>query len=83
VLECAYRAARGMSLDSPRDFQVKNASINRFVWDGAQLQLEHWAMSTIWRRRHWTTSSECGRHALLHAAPCRYMPLHWSGEREV
>ena len=42
VLECAYRAARGMSLDSPRDFQVKNASINRFVWDGAQLQLEHW-----------------------------------------
>lgn len=42
VLECAYRAARGISLDSPRDFQVKNASINRFVWDGAQLQLEHW-----------------------------------------
>lgn len=42
VLECAYRAARGMSLDSPRDFQVKNASINRFVWDGGRLQLEHW-----------------------------------------
>lgn len=42
VLECAYRAARGMSLDSPRDFQVKNASINRFVWDGARLQLEQW-----------------------------------------
>lgn len=42
VLECAYRAARGMSLDSPRDFQVKNASINRFRWDGTRLQLEQW-----------------------------------------
>ncbi|MBV5323769.1 MAG: hypothetical protein J0626_00075 [Rhodospirillaceae bacterium] len=31
-----------MSLDSPRDFQVKNASINRFRWDGARLQLEQW-----------------------------------------
>lgn len=42
VLECAYRAAVGMSLDSPRDFQVKNASINRFSWMDGKLALTSW-----------------------------------------
>ncbi|MBJ7314161.1 histidine phosphatase family protein [Rugamonas sp. CCM 8940] len=42
VLECAYRAAVGMSLDSPRDFQVKNASINRFTLAGGKLTLDSW-----------------------------------------
>ena len=42
VLECAYRAARGMSLDSPRDFQVKNASINRFTFANGKLALDSW-----------------------------------------
>jgi probable phosphoglycerate mutase len=42
VLECAYRAATGMSLDSPRDFQVKNASINRFTFEHGKLLLSHW-----------------------------------------
>ena len=42
VLECAYRAAVGMSLDSPRDFQVKNASINRFTVAGGKLSLDSW-----------------------------------------
>jgi probable phosphoglycerate mutase len=42
VLECAYRAARGMSLDSPRDFQVPNAGINRFTFINGQLGLESW-----------------------------------------
>jgi probable phosphoglycerate mutase len=42
VLECAYRAARGMSLDSPRDFQVPNAGINRFTFANGQLSLESW-----------------------------------------
>jgi probable phosphoglycerate mutase len=42
VLECAYRAAVGMSLDSPRDFQVKNASINRFTYGGGKLALDSW-----------------------------------------
>ena len=42
VLECAYRAAVGMSLDSPRDFQVKNASINRFTWADGKLALDSW-----------------------------------------
>lgn len=42
VLECAYRQAVGMSLDSPRDFQVRNASINRFSYAGGQLALASW-----------------------------------------
>ena len=42
VLDCAYRAAVGMSLDSPRDFQVKNASINRFTYAGGKLALDSW-----------------------------------------
>jgi probable phosphoglycerate mutase len=42
VLECAYRAARGLSIDGPRDFQVKNASINRFTFDKGVLSLEQW-----------------------------------------
>ncbi|CDG85201.1 histidine phosphatase family protein [Janthinobacterium agaricidamnosum] len=42
VLECAYRAALGMSLDSPRDFQVKNASINRFSYSDGRLSLLQW-----------------------------------------
>ncbi|TFW31245.1 histidine phosphatase family protein [Duganella callida] len=42
VLECAYRAARGIQLDSPRDFQVKNASINRFAATEGKLVLTSW-----------------------------------------
>jgi len=42
VLECVYRQAVGMSLDSPRDFQVKNASINRFTFAGGKLTLSDW-----------------------------------------
>lgn len=42
VLECAYRAACGLSIDGPRDFQVKNASINRFAFGNGVLSLEQW-----------------------------------------
>jgi probable phosphoglycerate mutase len=42
VLECAYRAACGIKLDGPRDFQVKNAGINRFTFAAAQLSLVQW-----------------------------------------
>ena len=42
VLECAYREAVGMTLDSPRDFQVKNASVNRFSYADGKLHLVHW-----------------------------------------
>jgi len=42
VLECAYRAANEIALDSPRDFQVKNASINRFTFEATKLAMEQW-----------------------------------------
>ncbi len=42
VLDCAYRAAKGIDLLQPRDFDILNASINRFFWDGAALQLMQW-----------------------------------------
>jgi probable phosphoglycerate mutase len=43
VLECAYRLALGLPLDTPRDFKVYNASINRFALhaDGS-LVLQSW-----------------------------------------
>lgn len=42
VLECAYREAVGMRLDSPRDFSVINASVNRFSYADGKLHLLHW-----------------------------------------
>ena len=42
VLECAYRAALGLSLDTPRDFKVHNASINRFAVEQGKLRLLSW-----------------------------------------
>lgn len=42
VLECAYREAVGMTPGSPRDFQVRNASVNRFSFTEGKLHLVHW-----------------------------------------
>jgi probable phosphoglycerate mutase len=42
VLECAYRSALGLSLETPRDFPVMNASINRFSVQGGVLTLHSW-----------------------------------------
>ncbi len=42
VLECAYRAALGLPLASPRDFAVLNASINRFTYADDKLALTTW-----------------------------------------
>jgi probable phosphoglycerate mutase len=42
VLECAYRAALGLSLETPRDFPVMNASINRFTVTDGKLALLSW-----------------------------------------
>lgn len=42
VLECAYRMARALPLETPRDFKVYNASINRFRVDDGKLLLESW-----------------------------------------
>jgi probable phosphoglycerate mutase len=42
VLECAYRAAAGLPLETPRSFAVLNASINRFSVDNGKLKLVSW-----------------------------------------
>ncbi|MDQ1813783.1 histidine phosphatase family protein [Massilia sp. CCM 9210] len=42
VLECAYRAALGLSLETPRDFPVLNASVNRFHLLDGKLSLLSW-----------------------------------------
>ena len=42
VLECAYREALGLSLETPRDFKVLNASVNRFVVEEGTLRLVSW-----------------------------------------
>lgn len=42
VLECAYRAAQGLGFSHARDFDIFNASVNRFIWDGAALKIERW-----------------------------------------
>ncbi|MBI3228935.1 MAG: histidine phosphatase family protein [Burkholderiales bacterium] len=42
VLECAYRAALQMPICTPRDFDIFNASINRFTWHDGKLSLRLW-----------------------------------------
>ncbi len=42
VLECAYRMALGLPLETPRDFKVFNASINRFRVEDGKLVLQSW-----------------------------------------
>ncbi|MDY7577542.1 histidine phosphatase family protein [Herbaspirillum sp. RTI4] len=42
VLECLHRAATGASIATVRDFEIFNASINRFHWDGVALHLKNW-----------------------------------------
>ncbi|WP_151449050.1 histidine phosphatase family protein [Lacisediminimonas profundi] len=42
-LDCAYRLATGMAMNAARNFDVRNASINRFGWHAdAGLQLLEW-----------------------------------------
>lgn len=43
VLECIYRAVNGVDTSAPRDFEIRNAGINRMVWDGATLQMKQWS----------------------------------------
>ena len=42
VLECAYRMALDLPLETPRDFKVFNASINRFHLEEGRLALDSW-----------------------------------------
>ena len=43
VLECAYRAATGTSLQLTRDFDILNASVNRLRWTAGRLEVLRWA----------------------------------------
>lgn len=43
VLECAYRAATGTSIQLARDFDILNASINRLRWSPDGMQVLDWA----------------------------------------
>lgn len=43
VLDCAYRAARGLALDAPREHPLLNASINRIGWRDGAFYLIDWA----------------------------------------
>ena len=42
VLECAYRCALCLSLETPRNFTIPNASINRFTVQDGKLTLVSW-----------------------------------------
>jgi 2,3-bisphosphoglycerate-dependent phosphoglycerate mutase len=42
VLESAYRAAQGLGFDHARDFDIFNASINRFVLQNGKLKMVEW-----------------------------------------
>jgi len=43
VLDAVYRAAHGIDITAPRDFDVLNASINRVQWDGERLTVLRWS----------------------------------------
>lgn len=42
VLECICREARGLGWERPRDFDIRNASINRLHWSGNSLRVLDW-----------------------------------------
>lgn len=43
VLECIYREVNGVAAAAPRDFEIRNAGINRLHWDGRSLRMMQWA----------------------------------------
>lgn len=43
VLDCVYRAAYGMGLLVERQFDMKNAAINRLHWNGTQMKVLQWS----------------------------------------
>lgn len=46
VLDCIYRAAHGMPITAPRNFDVLNATINRLSWNGETLRVLCWSDSS-------------------------------------
>lgn len=43
VLDCFYRAANGLELELPRNWQITNASVNRLLFNGEGFSLVGWA----------------------------------------
>ena len=43
VLEMLRREAHGMGLSAPRDFDIPNAAINRFTFEGGAWRMQAWA----------------------------------------
>jgi probable phosphoglycerate mutase len=43
VLDAVYRAANGIEITAPRNFDVLNASINQVQWDGERLRVLRWS----------------------------------------
>jgi probable phosphoglycerate mutase len=42
VLDCVYRASKGIALSKTRDFDILNTALNRIVWDGASFTVTEW-----------------------------------------
>ena len=42
VLDCLHRAATGVALDAPRSWQLRNATINRLLFNGERFVLVGW-----------------------------------------
>lgn len=61
VLECAYRHAQGVGFSHARDFDIFNASLNRFLWDGQHLKLAQWGDITHLEELHEETLDELDR----------------------
>ncbi len=43
VLECLYRQANRIDWAAPRNFEIRNAGINRLRWHGAAFQVVQWS----------------------------------------
>lgn len=42
VLDCVYRIASGLPIDSPRSFDLRNASLNQVRWNGSTFSVVSW-----------------------------------------
>ena len=42
VLDCLYRAAAGLALDAPRSWQLRNATVNRLLFNGEGFVVVGW-----------------------------------------
>ena len=63
VLDCIYRAAHGMDLLEPREFDMKNAAINRLHWRDSALHVTQWSQVTHLTHFDMATLDEIDRQA--------------------